>query len=247
VPSSRDLSWDGCVNVRDLGGHPTEDGGETRFRAVVRADSVRQLSEAGWTALVEYGVRTIIDLRWFSELEADPPGERPVEVVHVSLLGDANEMEGLEAVLERIEDPIDWRVARYREFLARFRPRFAAAVAAVARAGEGTVLVHCAGGVDRTGLVTALLLRLAGVSRADVAADYGASEPNWAPTLPRWVEEADDETEREFRRKLSVISPETMLRVLEELETAYGSVRNYLLAEAADPEDLDRLRARLRA
>ena len=52
----RDLVWDGCLNVRDLGGLPTRDGRETRFGAVVRADSVRALSVEGWDALLAYGV-----------------------------------------------------------------------------------------------------------------------------------------------------------------------------------------------
>src|SRR5204863_4861491 len=82
----RTLSWDGCVNVRDLGGHRTADGRSTRFGAVVRADSVRLLSEAGWTALLDYGVSRIVDLRFHSELETDPPRELDVEVVHVPVL-----------------------------------------------------------------------------------------------------------------------------------------------------------------
>ncbi len=61
---TRELVWDGCVNVRDLGGLPTEDGRVTRFGAVVRADNVRRLSDAGWEALAGYGIRRIIDLRW---------------------------------------------------------------------------------------------------------------------------------------------------------------------------------------
>jgi len=84
---TRDLTWDGCLNVRDLGGLPTEDGGETRFDAVVRADSIGRLSDAGWAALAGYGVRRIVDLRWRDELEGDPPRALPVEVVHVSLFG----------------------------------------------------------------------------------------------------------------------------------------------------------------
>ena len=70
---ARDLLWDGCLNVRDLGGHPTEDGGETLFGAIVRADSLERLREAGWRALVEYGVRTIIDLRLDEERNGGVP------------------------------------------------------------------------------------------------------------------------------------------------------------------------------
>ncbi|MEX0673173.1 MAG: tyrosine-protein phosphatase, partial [Gaiellaceae bacterium] len=69
---TRELVWDGCVNVRDLGGLPTGDGRTTLFERVVRADSVRQLTEAGWQALAEYGVRRIVDLRWHDELAQDP-------------------------------------------------------------------------------------------------------------------------------------------------------------------------------
>src|SRR5262245_29445429 len=82
----RELVWDGCLNVRDLGGHRTVDGSETRYGSVVRADSVRQLTDEGWTAAVDYGVRTVVDLREGGELEADPPGDVPVEVVHVPFL-----------------------------------------------------------------------------------------------------------------------------------------------------------------
>jgi hypothetical protein len=39
--SSRALRWEGCCNIRDLGGLPTEDGSETRFGVVVRADDER--------------------------------------------------------------------------------------------------------------------------------------------------------------------------------------------------------------
>ncbi|HSC51762.1 MAG TPA: tyrosine-protein phosphatase, partial [Gaiellaceae bacterium] len=92
MPRSRDLVWDGCLNVRDLGGLPTADGGETRFGSIVRADSVRQLSDDGWRALVGHGVRTVIDLRGDHERDDDPPAELPVEVVHVPFM-EANDAE----------------------------------------------------------------------------------------------------------------------------------------------------------
>ena len=98
---SRDLVWDGLLNVRDLGGHPTEDGDETRYDSVIRADSVRQLSDQGWAALVDYGVKTIIDLRANEELEADPPAELPVEVLHIPFFEtDTSEWREIEAELD---------------------------------------------------------------------------------------------------------------------------------------------------
>ena len=237
----RDLAWDGCLNVRDLGGHPTEDGRETRFGAVVRADSVRRLSDVGWGALVEHGITRIVDLRMQQELDVDPPAELPVEVVHLSVLGE------LDPEAEAAIDALATTRDVYLEFLERYRPNFARAVAAVGDAPPGGVLIHCHSGKDRTGLLVALLLRLAGVRAAEIADDYALSEQRLAPVLERWIAEAGDETERERRRRISETPREAMLEVLEELERRYGSVRGYLLAGGASEEEIDRAAARLLA
>lgn len=249
MPRSRTLLWDGCVNVRDLGGHPTQDGGETRFGAVVRADSVRGLSDAGWEALVAYGVRRIVDLRWHEELAEDPPRELPVEVVHIPLLGEPEDGIGreIDALVRDVQDAVGRRSTMYLEFLRRYPENFAAAAAAVGRAPDGATVVHCAGGVDRTGLVSALLLRLAGVAPEHIANDYAASEANWAPRTAEWISEAEDEEEREFRSFLARMPPEAMLAVLETLEREHGGVAEYLRTSGIAEDDLERARTRLRA
>ena len=89
APEVRVLEWDGCANVRDLGGHPIADGVFTSHRAFVRADSLRSLTPAGWRAVVDYGIVRVVDLRWHEELALDDPYDVPVEVVHVPLFGDS--------------------------------------------------------------------------------------------------------------------------------------------------------------
>jgi protein-tyrosine phosphatase len=246
MATDRDLVWDGCVNVRDLGGHPIEGDGETRFGAVVRADSVRGLSDEGWEALVSYGVRRIVDLRWHEELAEDPPRDLSVDVFHVPLFGDRNEGREIDDLLKNVRDPAGRRASFYLECLRRYPGHFAGAIAAVAQAPEGAVVVHCAGGVDRTGLVSAFLLSLAGVAREHVAADYAASEANWASRTAVWIDEAETEDEREFRRFLSRMPPEAMLRVLETVDREHGDVAAYLRSAGVPESDLDRVRARLR-
>jgi protein-tyrosine phosphatase len=247
--TERRLSWDGCLNVRDLGGHPTDDGGETRMRSLVRADSVRQLTDSGWEQLVDYGVRTVVDLRRHIELEQDPPRELPVEVVHVPLLGELTLAQEI-AVGERwLAAPTAVAATRdgYLEMLEEYRPNLAAALTAIARAPDGGVLFHCAGGKDRTGLVAAMLLRLAGVGVDDIASDYALSAENLAPILDAWLDAAEDDNDREFRRRIGGSPAEAMAEVLREVEHRYGSVRDYLLAGGASEADIDRARARLRA
>jgi protein-tyrosine phosphatase len=243
---TRTLVWDGCVNVRDLGGLPLP-GGATRRGAVVRSDNARRLTEAGWQALVDHGVRTVVDLRWPEEIAEDPPAELPIEAVNVSLFGNLDrdyfkELDARVAPLETAE-----RVREtYLEFLELYRSNFAAAIAAVADAPEGGVLIHCAAGKDRTGLISALLLALAGVPEETIAEDYAESEANLAELTAKWIAEAPDDPERQHRRHLAVTPHEAMLGVLAALDERYGGVREYLLAAGASGETLDRAAARLR-
>jgi protein-tyrosine phosphatase len=244
---SRDLAWDGCLNVRDLGGHRTEDGGETRYGAVVRADSIRQLTDAGWASAVDYGVRTVVDLRMEQELEADPPAELPVDVVHVSFFDEDEEaFAEVEAVAAAAPDYATATRDVYLFFVERFRRNVAAAIAAVARAPEGGVVVHCMGGKDRTGLVTAFLLHLAGVDDEQIAADYALSEERLQPRHAAWIAEAGTEAERERLRRVVATPAESMVGVLEELERRYGSVEAFLRTGGLTDEDLRLARERLR-
>ena len=135
--------------------------------------------------------------------------------------------------------------AVYLEILERRRARLGEAVAAVATAPEGTVVVHCHGGKDRTGLVVALLLRLAGVGREEIGADYALSGPNLRAQTEDWIAEAPSELERERRTRLGETHSEAMVGVLEELERRYGSVAEYLLAAGVDRGALDAVAARL--
>jgi len=244
----RALTWDGCLNVRDLGGHATEDGGETRFGAVVRADSIRQLSDDGWRDLVEYGIETIVDLRFHSELEADPPRDVEARVVHVPVFPepDDHEWREIDELAQAAPTGAEATSTVYRELLERRRPYFAEAVTAVADAAPGGVLVHCTAGKDRTGLVTALLLRNAGVPVATVGDDYALSEHYLADATRAWIEAAANDAERRWRHRLARTPAEAMTGVVEHIERTHGSVQAYLRGGGADDALLARARARLR-
>lgn len=75
----RDLYWSGGYNIRDFGGLPTTDGGETVVGRIVRSATLDRLTEPGWAALLAHGVRTVIDLRDTGESQ-DPVAARPDQV-----------------------------------------------------------------------------------------------------------------------------------------------------------------------
>lgn len=232
-----ELTWDGCVNVRDVGG-------------LVRADNIRRLSDAGWRSLVDHGVRRVVDLRFPEELADDPPADVPVEVVHVSLLGPSRTPEWeaeFGAAMDRAETAEEYLAWSYVEFLERYRDRFARVFEAIARAPDGPVLVHCVGGKDRTGIVVALALRLTGVGIDDVIADYALSEANLEARHMAWVDQARDELERRRRLIMLPTPPAAMRRVLEEIERRHGSAEGYLRDAGVSSDDIGRLRHRIAA
>ncbi len=244
---SRELVWDGCLNVRDLGGHRTEDGAETKYGAIVRADSVRQLTEEGWEELVDYGIRTVVDLRMDEEREEDPPAGAPVDLVHVSLFDDDKAVfEEIDAAAEAAPDVASATRDVYLLFLARFKANVATAIRTVANAPVGGGVVHCMGGKDRTGLVTALLLALADVDDEQIAADYALSEERLRPRHELWFAEAETEAELKRLQRIAQTPAASIVGVFEELERRYGSVEGYLRDAGVSDDDLARARARLR-
>ena len=241
------LAWEGCLNVRDLGGLPTEDGRRTSAGAVVRSDNVRGLTDAGWRALADHGVTRIVDLRWPEELAEDQPRDVDIDVVHVSVLGetyDAGYVAELDAHLASVDDVADHYAWSYVDFLERYRDRFGLAFAAVADA-DGTVVVHCMGGKDRTGIVSALLLRLAGVQLDAIGEDYAVTAANLEPSTSKWIPAIADEVARAKWEKLRDTPADAMVRVVREIAARYGDFASYLRAAGLTNTQIERLRERL--
>lgn len=244
------LAWDGCVNVRDLGGLPLETGGTTRHGRVVRADDIAALSEAGWRALTEHGVRTAIDLRFPQERTEHPPHASPLEVVRIPLFGrlDRAESARVDGLVSAAADAAEALAILYTDALETHAERIAAAVSAVdARLVDGAVLVHCAIGKDRTGIVSALLLRVAGVAAATVADDYAISHVNVASLVDPWIDEAADEAQRTYRQRMCAAPRDGMLGMLTALDDRHGGAVAYLRQAGVDDGAIGRLRLALTA
>jgi protein tyrosine/serine phosphatase len=172
----RHLSWNNCLNVRDLGGLQTRSGNQTNWKSLVRADSLDRLTPDGFRELQQHGITTIIDLRDEQEVARDrlPP---PIGVARMHLpLEDQNDHEFWNEWQRYNCTPL-----YYNAFLARSPDRVAAVFSAIADAPDGGIVFHCGSGRDRTGLITILLLELAQVLPEDIAADYELSAPNLKP------------------------------------------------------------------
>jgi protein tyrosine/serine phosphatase len=235
MTDDRHLDWDGCFNVRDLGGLPTADGRLTRRGAVVRGDKVSRLTAAGWEALVAHGVRTIVDLRDPSEYQPDA-APRPTHLTTIRL------------PLEDQANTEFWQQWRgfsctplyYRPFLEHASARIAAVFAAIAEAEPGGVLVHCGAGRDRSGLVTLVLLALLGVSPELIAADYLLSAERLRRLFALEGREDEDIGAQEQLQRANTSDRGVILATLAALEAAA-----YLRAGGVRPDQLAAIARRL--
>jgi protein tyrosine/serine phosphatase len=237
ITHDRHLDWDGCFNVRDLGGLRTVDGAETRWGAVVRGDAPSRLTEAGWEGLLEHGVRTIVDLRNDDERGPDAAA-RPDEVatIHVPLDG-----------LDDREFWDDWQHGPqfatpmyYASHFERFPDRTARVIAAIANAQPGGVYFHCVGGRDRSGQVAILLLTLAGVEPSEIVADYELSAPRLVRLYEAWGEPDQGPELAEFLAREGTSARELILSLLESFDA-----ESYLRAAGLGRAEIAAVRTRL--
>jgi protein-tyrosine phosphatase len=171
VSSDRWLELDGAVNVRDLGGLPTEDGRTTKPGVVLRSDNLQNLSEKDVRRLAEIGVRTVIDLRTPTEVEQEGPGPLVAEGLrHVNL--DLIPSWGAERAVPHEQREAGDLSHFYLGYLDDAPDAIVAALRVLADPDSGGAVVHCAAGKDRTGVVCAFALLVAGVPREEVVADY---------------------------------------------------------------------------
>jgi protein tyrosine/serine phosphatase len=227
------LDWPGLVNVRDLGGLPV-DGGTVRDGALIRSESLTRLDAAARHVLREAGVSRIVDLR------------RPNESPEVHPFADEASYVNLP-----VEDPADDKGAAetmgdvYVELLDARPDLFAAALGAIADAPPGAVLVHCAAGKDRTGVVTALALSIAGAEPEVVAADYALTGARLRAYVEEEVATIEDEQQRERYLRYQATPEAFMFQVIDHLDATYGGVAAYLRSGGMTDEQLTALRRRL--
>ncbi|MDE9366105.1 tyrosine-protein phosphatase [Luteipulveratus sp. YIM 133132] len=248
------IDLDGAANMRDVGGIPTEDGGQVQPGRLLRSDNLQELSPKDITTLLAHGVSDIVDLRSQVELRLTGPG--PLTRVtslthhHHSLFADDDVAVEDALVLpwhDRVEEERDanhW-TSHYLGYLAERPDSVSGALDVVARS-EGATVVHCAAGKDRTGTVVALALSVAGVSDEDITADYVATTERIERIVER-LAAVPAYADNLRGRPLSdhVPDPETIPRLLEAVRRTAGSVPEWLHAVGWSDDDLERLRRRL--
>jgi protein-tyrosine phosphatase len=221
--ANRQLILEGAFNVRELGGLVIHAGQRTSTGQFLRADSLHALSPASQTKLLEYGLKTVVDLRTSQEILQEPnpfSHHENVRYVHISLFEtimqnqNADTMSSLESIYIAALDHCQAAICATLETLAT---------------SQSVTLFHCTAGKDRTGIVSALLLANAGVSSKVIIQDYSLTEELAKPMLERLLNEAVKKgVDKDFYSKLLTSKAATMQAILWYLEARFGSVEGYL-------------------
>jgi protein-tyrosine phosphatase len=253
------IDVEGAANMRDLGGTPTEDGGQIVPARLLRSDNLQDLTPDDVDKLVNgIGVTTVIDLRAAVEVENEGPG--PLDAVggvrhvcHPVLPQFPSRQDEVARALltEKLERdaaryPDDVTTGHYLGYLEERPEEVTAALRAIATS-EGAAIVHCAAGKDRTGVLVALALTAAGVGREAVIADYALSSERIEAILARLTgSRTYVDTTKDTPTAVHTPRAETMKAFLEQLDVRYGGLTAWLSANGFTDADLAGLRARLR-
>jgi protein-tyrosine phosphatase len=242
------LPLDGAVNARRV-----------IPGVLLRADNLQSLSAEDVRRLVEEeSLEVVLDLRTDTEVRSEGPGpittEPAVRIEHRSLYPDSGGNTDLDAAVKPWgredeqglpdETPV---VQAYVSYLRRRPDSVVGSVRTIARA-EGAVLVHCAAGKDRTGVVVAVTLDAAGVDREVIVSDYLATEERIHAIFDRLLSSPTyrDELKDTYPATHAPVA-ETMERVLALLDEGFGGSAAWLTAHGLGEADLERLRRRVAA
>ncbi|MCR2803528.1 tyrosine-protein phosphatase [Paenibacillus soyae] len=213
------LRLEGAYNVRDIGGYAAAEGLAVQKGRFLRADGLHRLTDRDQDAIIGLGVRTVIDLRHARELAEKRNvfhNSERASYYNVSLI---NPAAAAHVSIRSLGD-------MYVSMLDHCGPLLREVFERMAEA-EGGVLFHCAAGKDRTGVVAALLLDLAGVERSVIVADYAETEANLAPIMDEIRQDRPEQIPAEMYELFLGSAPSNMEQMLDHLHGKFGGAERY--------------------
>lgn len=226
----RRLALSGTANTRDLGGYPIT-GGYTAWGRTFRSDAPVDLTAEDIQTLRAMGITTHIDLRTQAEVE-----RRPSAIAHMP--GFSYCHVDLCACMQMLPDTEEGVALSYYQMTQQAEP-MARIFRIIAGAKDG-VLFHCAAGKDRTGVVAAILLMLAGAGRAELLADYILTAAYLREPIRKFVE-ADPDV------PAYIVTPriEYLEAFLDRFLAAYGDSESYLKGIGISSDEIKFITQRL--
>ena len=228
------LKVESMTNVRDLGGYQTQNGYYTKSHKFVRSTNPGNLSKDEKEYLYDYGIRVQVDLRSDFEVDQQPSalkGYKDIEYYNINLLQSKN-LNVLPSEVRNYHDLSGFYVFMLESNKEQFRQVFEIFY----QHPYNAIMFNCSAGKDRTGVIAALLMDLAGCHEYDIVKDYSESYENNLKVMAK-LEELVDEDNRAFLES----SPKMMMKFLDYLREHYGSAKEYLVQCGLEIEKIEEI------
>jgi protein-tyrosine phosphatase len=239
--NSQKLPLEGAYNVRDIGGYETQNGRFLKTHTLIRADSLHRLTPTDKQFLIDYGIQSIIDLRRSGEIDHDPNVFNDSTAISYQNLPLHY---GWHCILENNKP--DSIAHLYCSILDNAQETVKDVITAVSAPNALPTIVHCQVGKDRTGIVVALLMGVAGVPDETIIADYALSYDYLLPIVEGYRQKIKEQGgDMTLFDMLIQSPPEAMAEMLAHLQNKYGGIRPYLRHIGVSDEEMDAIQERL--
>lgn len=244
VCEKRPILLEKAFNIRDLSGYKSE-AGEITSGLFLRGDSFEKLSEGDRDALMAIGVKTVVDLRNQDEITRTPSvfDEHP-EVLYVNIPilppGTQEKMIQQSGMTFLMSD-------LYIVILDNSQSALKEVFTTLA-SSDGRVLFHCSAGKDRTGIISAILLRLAGIDNETVVADYCLTEvflKEKLDSIKKAAKQKDYGIPGNLIDEMMSAKGATMEKLLKHLEDTYGGAETYLVTIGLSKAEIETLKFKM--
>lgn len=238
------------VNARDLGGYKTTDGKTVRDGLLLRSASLADASEKDLAYLAGASVGTVVDFRMDFELRGKEdkmiPGSHYVRLPINSSGMDMADEDAQELSRHKSFDVRKFiMIAAFNKRAQRIaremyptmvtdkdcQKKFTRFLQLVAHA-DSAILFHCTQGKDRTGLASAYILSALGVDRETIIKDFDATNTIYAKDVKRISRRirflGGKEKELDTVKAFIGANTESFIKVLDLIDSEYGSMTNYL-------------------
>lgn len=240
--SERHYSFEGCFNFRDIGGYLNQDGKKVKRGLYFRAGRQDRMTNKDLAQLSDLNISTQIDLR--KQEEVLDQGRGPLEDMGAKYINISVIPEGGSEKLNKLVGDTGISGKRYLGYLEFGPTSWLRLFGILADEENLPVLLHCTAGKDRTGVSTAFLLSVLGVSRDIIEADYLLTNLD-TERQADFIESTVGYPEGYNREKMISIAgvpKDAMKDFLDGVESKWGSVIEYLEKIGVTREQMDQVR-----
>jgi len=226
-----------AINFRDMGGFYSDDDRIVRWNSLYRSDNFYGTKAEEWETMKKSGIKTILDLRSYEEVEKFPDGcPADFEYIHSPFLEENLSFDNLESTaMQAFALGV---VEGYKNIVMSHSENLAQIINIISDNVEtGGVVFHCTSGKDRTGIVASVIYYILGVAKEDIVADYQISYTYNKRMSDKFMKEFP-----QYRQYYNVVTSKAsnmaeLLKLYDEID-----ILNYLIKKGASLDKINNLK-----